>query len=133
MLVGCSQDFFCAVSFLCARITNSPQSDLAFLFDKVPVAPVNALSFPKLDLATCLKEEILKGLTFKVMDIFMWTVSTTILQWPNSCNKLPIFSGNRTGETQESTTTDQWHHILSVELYQYTRDFFGSPQGKQLS
>ena len=43
----------------------------------------------------------------------MWTDSTTVLQWLNSCNKLPVFVGNRIGETLESTTTDQWHHILS--------------------
>ena len=43
----------------------------------------------------------------------MWTDSTTVLQWLNSCNKLPVFVGNRTSEILESTTTDQWHHILS--------------------
>ena len=43
----------------------------------------------------------------------MWTDSTTVLQWLNSCSKLPVFVGNRTGEILESTTTDQWHHILS--------------------
>ena len=79
---------------------------------------MKALSIPKLELqaallATRLKEAILKGLTFKVTDIFMWTDSTTVLQWLHSCSKLPVFVGNRTGEILESTTTDQLHHILS--------------------
>ena len=79
---------------------------------------MKALSIPKLELqaalfATRLKEEILKDLTFKVTDIFMWTDSTTVLQWLHSCSKLPVFVGNRTGQILESTTTDQWHHILS--------------------
>ena len=79
---------------------------------------MKALSIPKLELqaallATRLKEEILKGLTFKVTDIFMWTDSTIVLQWLHSCSKLPVFVCNRTGEILESTTTDQWHHILS--------------------
>ena len=76
------------------------------------------LSIPKLELqaallATRLKEEILKALTFKVSNVFMWTDSTTVLQWLNSCNKLPVFVGNRTGEILESTTIDQWNHVLS--------------------
>ena len=79
---------------------------------------MKVLSIPKLELqaallAIRLKEEILKGFTFKVTDIFMWTDSTTVLQWLNSCNKLPVFVGNRTGEILESTNTDQWHLILS--------------------
>ena len=88
------------------------------MFGKARVAPMKALSIPKLELqaallATRLKEEFLKGLTFKVTDSFMWTDSTTVLQWLNSCKKLPVFVGNRTGEIMESTTIDQWHHILS--------------------
>ena len=113
-----SQDVFCAVNFLCARLASSHQTKLAFVFGKARVAPMETLSIPKLELqvallATHLKEEILKGLTFKVTDTFMWTDSTTVLQWLNSYNKLPVFVGNRTGEILESATTDQWHHILS--------------------
>ena len=113
-----SQDFFSAVSFLRARLASSYQTELAFVFGKARVAPMKALSIPKLEpqatlLATRLKEEILKGLNFKVTNIFMWTDSTTVLQWLNSCNKLPVCVGNRTGEVPASTTTDQGHYILS--------------------
>ena len=45
----------------------------------------------------------------------MWTDSTTVLQWLHSCSKTPVFVGSRTGEILESTTTDQWYHILSVD------------------
>ena len=62
-----SQNVFCAVAFLCARLASSHATELAFGF----------------------------------------------LQWLNSCNKLPVFVGDRTDEILESTTTDQWHHILS--------------------
>ena len=101
-----SLDVFCAVAFLRARLASSHQTELAFVFGKARVAPIEALSIPKSELqaviiATRLKEETLKGLTFKVTDIFMWTDSNTVLQWLNSCNKLPVFVGN------------QWHHILS--------------------
>ena len=128
-----SQDVFCAVAFLRARLASSHQIELAFVFGKARVAPMKALPIPKLEiqaalLANRLKEEILKGLTFKVTDIFMWTDRPTVLQWLKSCNKLPLFVGNPTGEILESTTTDQWHHILSGDNPADT----GSPQGKQL-
>ena len=66
-----SQDVFCAVAFLRARLASSGQTELAFVFGKARIAPMKALSIPKLKLqaallATRLKEEILKGLTFKL-------------------------------------------------------------------
>ena len=113
-----SQHVFCAIAFLRARLASSRQTELAFVFGKARVASKKALSIPKLELpaallGTRLKEEILKGLTFKVADIFICTDSTTYLQWLNSCKKLPVFVGDRSGEILESTTTDQCHHILS--------------------
>ena len=45
----------------------------------------------------------------------MWIVSTTVLQWLNSTEKLPVFLANRVGKILESITIDEWHHILSVE------------------
>ena len=71
-----SQDVFCVVAFLRARLVSSHQTELVFVFVKARVVPMKALSIPKLELqaallATRLKEDILKGLTFKVTDIFM--------------------------------------------------------------
>ena len=76
-----SQNVFCAVAFLRARLASSSQTELAIVFGKAGVAPMKALSIPKLKLqaahlATRLKEETLT-------DIFMWTDSTTTLQWLN--------------------------------------------------
>ena len=42
-----------------------------------------------------------------------WTDSTTVLQWLKSTEKLPVFVANRVGEILESTTIDEWHHVLS--------------------
>ena len=60
-----------------------------------------------------LKAEVIKCLKFKVTELFLWTGSITVLQWPKSLTKLPAFVGNRTCEFLESTTLDQWHHRLS--------------------
>ena len=43
----------------------------------------------------------------------MWTDSTTVLQRLNSTEKLPVFVANRVSEILESTTIDEWHHVLS--------------------
>ena len=79
---------------------------------------MKALSIPKLELqaallATRLKEDVLKALTIPVSNTFMWTDSTTVLQWLNSGSKQPTFVANRIGEILESTTVDQWFHVLS--------------------
>ena len=75
MFCDSSQDVFCAVAFLRARLVSSHQTDLAFVSGKARVAPMKAFSIPKLELqaallATRLKEEILKSLTLKITDIF---------------------------------------------------------------
>ena len=45
-----SQDVFCAVAFLRARLASSHQTELAFVFGKAHVAPMKALSIPKLEI-----------------------------------------------------------------------------------
>ena len=43
----------------------------------------------------------------------MWTDNTTVLQYLNSSDKLPVFVANRVDEILELTTVDEWHHVLS--------------------
>ena len=79
---------------------------------------MKALSNSKLELQASLlvfrlKEDVLKALTISVSNTFMWTDSTTVLQWLNSGSKQPTFVANRIGESLESTTVDQWFHVLS--------------------
>ena len=113
-----SQDVFCAVRFLRARLSSSHKTQISFIFDKARVAPMKALSIPKLELqaallATRLKYDILTALTVSINHLYMWTDSTTVLQWLNSTEKLPVFVANCVGEILESTTIDEWHHVLS--------------------
>ena len=94
------------------------KTQISIIFGKARVAPMKALSIPKLELqaallATRLKYDILIALTVSINHVYMWTDSTTVLQWLNSTEKLPVFVANRVGEILESTTIDEWHHILS--------------------
>ena len=118
MLGDSSQDVFCAVGFLRARLSSSHKSQICFIFDKARVAPMKALSIPKLELqaallATRLRDDILTALTLCINHVYMWTDKTTVLQWLNSTEKLPVFVANRVGEILESTFIDEWHQVLS--------------------
>ena len=113
-----SQDVFCAVGLLRARLSSSHKTQISFIFVKVRVAPMKALSIPKLEfqaalLAARLKDDIMTAHTICINHVYMWTDSTTVLQWLNSTEKLPVFVANRVGKILESTTIDEWHHVLS--------------------
>ena len=94
-----SQDVFSAVAFLRARMDRNEgtETQLAFVFGKARVAPMKALTIPKLELqaailAARLKDEIQEALTVSVERTFMWTDSTTVLQWLHSIDKNPYSS-----------------------------------------
>ena len=50
-----------------------------------------------------------------VNQVFMWTDSTTVLQWINSNEKQPIFVANRVCEILEYTSVDQWNHVATKD------------------
>ena len=110
-----SQDIFSAVAILRARVTTPTgkiKTELAFVLGKARVAPMKVMTFPKLELqaallAARLKNEIFQALTVTVNQVFMWTDSTTVLQWINSNEKQPTFVANRVCEILEYTSVDQ--------------------------
>ena len=113
-----SQDVFCAVEFLRARLSSLHKTHISLIFGKSRVVPMKALSIPKLELqtalrATRLKDDIMTALTVRIIHFYMWTDSTTVLRWLNSTKKLPVFVTNSIGEILNSTPFDEWHHVLS--------------------
>ena len=113
-----SLDVFCSVVFLRAQKNADFKCQLAFVFGKARVAPMKMLSIPKSELqaallASRLKDDIEKALTLSISKVFMWTDSTTVLQWLNSTSKQPWFVATRVAEILESTSIDQWFHVLS--------------------
>ena len=78
---------------------------------------MKARSIPKLDfratlLATRLKDDILKAHTFNINRVCIWKL-TTVLQWLNTSDKIPVLVANRVGEILESNTIEEWHQFLS--------------------
>ena len=117
-----SQDVFSAVALLRARVSlkEGTETQLAFVFGKARVAPMKALSIPKLELqaallAARLKDESQQALTVPVERTFMWTDSKTVLQWLHSIDKKPVFVANRVAEILELTTVDEWNHVPTVD------------------
>ena len=116
-----SQEVFSAVVFLRGKVISGngcPQTKLAFVFGKARVAPMKALNIPKLELqasllAARLRKDVQKALTLDISRTFMWTDSTTVLQWIHSLEKQPVFVANRVAEILELTTTDEWNYVQS--------------------
>ena len=105
---------FSAVGFLRAKCEGNDGTYLSFVVGKARVAPMKAMSIPKLELqasllATRLRQKIIDALTIEVPTIFMWTDNTTVLQWLASSEKQPVFVA-----ILESTTIDQWYHVTSA-------------------
>ena len=136
-MFGCSpQNVFCAVGFLHARLSSTHKTEISFILGKARVAPMKTLSILKVELqaallASRLKDDILIALTVSFSYVFMWTDNATVLQWLNSTEKLPVLVDNPVGEILESTTIDEWRHVLSGDNLADTgaRIFFRSPQG----
>ena len=118
-----SQDIFSAVAFLRARVktpTGEEKTELAFVLGKARVAPMKVMTVPKLELqaallAARLKREITQALTVTVNQVFMWTDSTTVLQWINSNEKQLIFVANGVCEILEYTSVEQWNHVATKD------------------
>ena len=111
-----SQEILCAVAFLRGKLSSSQSTMLSFVFGKARVAPMTPLSIPKLEvqallLAARLKHEILKALAITIDRIFLWTGSTTVIQWLHSSEKQPTFVANRVSEILDLTRVDQWNHV----------------------
>ena len=117
-----SQDVFSAVAFLRGKIVSEHgnSTELAFVSGKAPVAPLIALTIPKLELQVALlsarlRNDIQQALTLEIGKTFMWKDSTTVLQWLHSLEKQSVFVANRVAEILELTTVDEWFHVQSAD------------------
>ena len=115
-----SQEVFKAVAFLRTEANNSSgyQTEFAFVLNKTRVAPRCVMTVPMLEfqavlLATRLKQDICRALTLKVNKVFMWTESTTVLQWLNSTTKHTIFIAYRVSEILEHNGVDEFNDVAS--------------------
>ena len=118
-----SQEVNSAVGFLSSLVictSGEIIKELAFVLGKACVASLKVMAVTKLELqavllAARLKREKCRALTVTVDKVFMWTDSTSFLQWINSTNENPIFIVNRVSEILENTSVDQWNHVATCD------------------
>ncbi len=111
-----SLNAMCASAYIRAKFLDN-SSEVVFVVGKARVAPMKQLTVPKLELQSAIIACRLLDLIKKEHDwnfdrIFLWSDSTTVLQWIRSSHKKhPVFVANRLGEILESTSVDQWRYV----------------------
>ena len=99
------------------RVSADNKINCSFLIGRAKVAPIKSVSIPKLELQAAvlgarLSQFIAEQQTIKFSEIHFWCDSMAVLGWIKSNDKQKSFIANRTGEIQQKTKVESWHHIL---------------------
>ncbi|XP_050296650.1 uncharacterized protein LOC126736367 [Anthonomus grandis grandis] len=102
-------------------INNVGAIDCRLYFAKTRVAPVQAISIPRLELQAAvllarLVSKCLSTISFEIQNIYLWTDSTIVLAWLSREPKTwQTFICNRVSEIQQLTNITDWNHISTHE------------------
>ena len=107
-----------ACSYL-RQITKDGKVSCSLLLAKARVTPLKTQTIPRLELqgaviATRLATTLRKELKIKIDSEFFWTDSKITLGYiANDAKRFHMFVANRVQEIKQTTTPQQWHHVLS--------------------
>ncbi|XP_018395453.1 PREDICTED: uncharacterized protein LOC108773956 [Cyphomyrmex costatus] len=115
-----SENAYGACIYLCSTSINDERCT-RLLCSKSRVAPLKSLSLPRLELCGAvllaqLINKVSKCHTCQISSIYLWTDSTIVLSWLQSCScSWSTFVAHWVGEIQELTSIHQWNHIRSED------------------
>ena len=86
---------------------------------KTQVAPVKAVTFPRLELlattiGTRLATSIVKELEQKDIQLSFWSDSSTVIAWIMRDDHWGVFVWNRVQEIRELTSKESWRHVPGI-------------------
>ncbi|XP_029168338.1 uncharacterized protein LOC114938529 [Nylanderia fulva] len=102
------------------RTRDSDGYRVELLISKSRIAPIRAVSLPRLELNAALLlshliEKIRASVDLSKSEIILWTDSTITIQWISSpSRKWNAFVANRVGEIQRLTRRSSWRHVPSA-------------------
>ena len=112
-----SEEAFGAVVFLRTAVENDISCNL--VVSKARVAPLTALSVPRLELLAALKgceiaEKVCRATKVNMEEVVFWCDSLDVLGWlSNRSRTFKSFVSHKVGKIQGKTQVDQWRHVPS--------------------
>lgn len=104
---------YACVIFL--RVEQTKEVSISLLASKARVAPLKAITIPRLELlgatiAARLYTTVQSNFDVKMRSYF-WTDSTTVLSWIRRKEEWSTFVRNRVNEIRELTSVSSWNHV----------------------
>ncbi|XP_055714766.1 uncharacterized protein LOC129808886 [Phlebotomus papatasi] len=114
-----SSSAFAAVAYL--RIEDAGRVVISFVSSRTRVAPLKAVTIPRLELQAAvlnsrLSHTLISVLDVKIDRIFHWTDSMTVLCWlRNGSRRFKQFVSHRVGEIEQLTDISSWKWVSTKD------------------